>query len=258
MDIMKNGNLYMETEILKTIHTIEIEDMKREFAERNKALTQTVNCFSHDLSAPLKSILGLINVARMDKNAFPENELLNLIECRVQKLESYITDVTNMSRNSTLDIVKGKVYLKEVIDEILGNLDYCENFNRIDFIRRFSDNTIIETDPIRLKIILSNLITNAVKFHVLDGLEKPIVDISFEEKGNENRLTVSDNGRGIKKQNLDKIFDMFYRATTSCEGSGLGLYITKETVKMLSGSIHVESKIYEGTQFIVILPKHAA
>lgn len=255
---MKNRNSELEPEQREAILTCEIEDLNGELIERNKTLSEILICVSHDLSAPLKSILSLINLARMDKNIFPRDELLNHMESRIQKLESFIRDMTNMSRNSRLGIIRTKVYLKEVIDEILGNLDHCENFNKIDFRRRFSGNTIIETDPVRLKIILSNLLTNAVKFHVIDGAADPVVDISFEQRGNENRITISDNGSGIEKQYLARIFDMFYRATSSCEGSGLGLYITKETVEKLKGSISVESKIYKGTRFIVTLPRYVA
>ena len=255
---MINTDFEKESNIIENVFNSDIEEIKREFSERYKELSQIVYTISHDLSSPLKSIRGLLSVAKLEKTPNGKNELLNLMENRVLKLESYIKDVTNLLSNSNLGIIREKVIFKEVVDEILGNLDYCKNFDKINFRRRFSTNAMIVTDPVRLKIILNNLITNAMKFHVLDGYRDPRVDISLEHSGNENRITVSDNGRGIEKKHLDKIFEMFFRGTSSCEGSGLGLYITKETVKKLEGSISVKSKIYEGTHFIVKLPRYAA
>jgi hypothetical protein len=226
--------------------------------ERNRSLDQFVYTVSHDLRAPLKSILGLINIVKMENDLDTKDELIKLMEGRVLNLESYIKDVTSMSQNSRLNIIRKKVSFKEVIDEILGNLDHCENYDRINFRRRFSTNAIIKTDPIRLKIILNNLITNAMKFHAFDGQKDPIVDISFENTGMEHQIMVSDNGKGIEQQYLDRVFEMFFRTSSNCEGSGLGLYITKETVEKLEGSITVVSKIYQGTSFIVKLPRYVA
>lgn len=248
----------LEPELQKEIPIGAILKMNRDLTERNKSLAQFVYAVSHDLRSPLKSILGLINVVKMENDLHTKSKLLNMMEGRVQNLECYIKDVTNMSQNSRLGIIRKKLYFRDVLDEILGNLDHCDNYNKINFRRRFSTNAMIETDPVRLKIILNNLITNAMKFHVFDGRKDPIVDISFEYSGKENRITVSDNGRGIEEQYLDRIFDMFFRSSSICEGSGLGLYITKETVEKLKGTISVKSKIYEGTHFIVILPNFAA
>lgn len=248
----------MDSELLENMLICEIQKTNRDLTERNKSLAQFVYAVSHDLRAPLKSILGLINVVKLESDLHTKSELINLMEGRVHNLESYIKDVTVMAQNSRLGIIRKKVYFREVLDEILGNLDHCENFDKIIFRKRFPSNAMIKTDPIRLKIILNNLITNAMKFHVFDGQKDPVVHISFENTGLENKITVSDNGRGIEQQYLDRIFELFFRTSSICEGSGLGLYITKETVEKLEGSISVESEIYEGTQFIIKLPKYAA
>ena len=248
----------MEPDILENEHSSDIEEIKQEFSERQRELSQLVYAFSHDLHSPLNSMLGLISVAKLDNDLFSKNELMSQMEDRVLKLKSYIKDITTIAQNCHLDISYESVNFKELIDEILCNLNYCDNFDKINFRRRFSDDAMIVTDPVRLKIILNNLLSNALKFQVLDGITDPTVDISLETKKFKNRISVSDNGIGIEKKYHDKIFEMFYRATTSSGGSGLGLYITKKTVERLDGSISVKSKVCKGTQFIVTLPQHAS
>ena len=108
----------------------------------------------------------------------------------------------------------------------------------------------------RLKIIFNNLLSNAIKFHFIGNGEQPFVKIFANEETDKFVFTVADNGTGINPELKDRIFDMFFRATDSVQGSGLGLYILRETVHKLNGEVKVESQVGVGTTFIVVLPKH--
>src|SRR5690606_33236521 len=108
-------------------------------------------------------------------------------------------------------------------------------------------------DSRRLKIILRNLISNAIKYHNLRK-DDPYVEVKVDYNDNQVTIKVIDNGSGIAEHHLGNIFKMFYRANENIKGSGLGLYIVHETVDKLGGEISVSSKIDEGTTFTVSLP----
>ena len=109
------------------------------------------------------------------------------------------------------------------------------------------------TDKTRLKVILNNLISNAIKYHHHDQSD-PWIKVRMLNGNKTLSIIVSDNGPGINVEHQAKIFDMFYRGTERSKGSGLGLYIVKETIAKMNGSINVESVEGQGTSFFVKIP----
>jgi signal transduction histidine kinase len=112
---------------------------------------------------------------------------------------------------------------------------------------------LFSTDPWRLEVILSNLIGNAMKYGD-PKKEGQLVRTSARMKNSKLMMVVEDNGIGIDHFHLDKIYDMFYRASEDSQGSGLGLYIVRETVNLLGGTIDIESEKYIGTKVKVMVP----
>jgi signal transduction histidine kinase len=106
---------------------------------------------------------------------------------------------------------------------------------------------ILYSDNARLEIVLQNLVSNAIKYRNPDTDSR--LNILIENDANQAIITFSDNGKGIKPEYLNKIFDMFYRASEDSYGSGLGLYITKQIAEKLGGSISVNSEFGVGTTF---------
>ena len=137
--------------------------------------------------------------------------------------------------------------------EIWDNLKYSADALEIKFHVDIPDSLVIETDPNRLKIVLSNLISNSVRYHDSSKEEK-FIRLNHQKNGNVFYLKVEDNGQGISPEYQAKIFDMFFRANEHSSGSGLGLYIVKETIANLSGSIHLDSAPLVGSTFTVRLP----
>jgi hypothetical protein len=111
----------------------------------------------------------------------------------------------------------------------------------------------VRTDPSRLRVILNNLISNSIKYSDPDKNEL-IITISASVSEDHFTFSVEDNGLGIAEDQKGKIFNMFYRASENAVGSGLGLYIVKESLERLNGSIRLESKVGRGSIFIVTLP----
>ncbi len=230
-----------------------LQAQNKELDQTNKELDRFVYSVSHDLSAPLKSIHGLVNISRMDPDPRDTIKYLNHIESSVIKLEAFISEILDYSRNKRQDIVVEQIKLRELCNEILENLKYSTDFSKIQVDLSALEQAEIRQDKIRLKIILNNLLTNAVKFQKrLEG-HCPFIKISSHKDGEDVLIEIEDNGEGIKPELQPKIFDMFYRANEHSYGSGLGLYIAKEAANRIHGNIFVRSEYGKGSTFIVEL-----
>jgi len=235
--------------------TQELKLSNEELSIRNAELDKFVYSASHDLSAPLKSILGLIMVAKMEKPSEQMVHYLTMMESSVGKLELFIRDVVNYSRNARLPVEKKAISFTPFIQSIWNEHQFSISAKKIRLEIEDGLQNVFYADEVRLRIVFNNLISNAIKFHYVEHREDPVVRISAKEKGTGYEFSVEDNGRGIHQEMKDKIFEMFFRANDSIPGSGLGLYILKETILKLGGSVRVESELGTGCKFIIHLPK---
>ncbi len=235
--------------------TQELKLSNEELSQRNNELDRFVYSASHDLSAPLKSILGLIAVARMDNLSQQTGQYLNMMEISVRKLESFINDVVNYSRNARLEVNYQHIPFNDFIHSIWSVYQYLPQSKKIRLEIRNEMKEELYSDEVRLKIIFNNLISNGIKFHLSDRREDAYILITASDTASHIKFVVEDNGQGIAEELKSRIFDMFFRATQNTPGSGLGLYILKETVLKMNGTVTVESKLGEGTRFTLQLPK---
>jgi len=226
----------------------------QELDHTNKELDRFVYSVSHDLSAPLKSIQGLVMIGRLDKSTANKNDYLERINQSVLKLDSFIKEILDYSRNERIAIQKEKNDLSDLCLEVLENLKYTENFSTIRFDLDHIKEVTINTDRLRLKIILTNLFSNVIKFQKKRDGEPSFAKVLTKKEGKKQQILVVDNGIGIEQEYLPRIFDMFYRATFDSDGSGLGLYIAKEAAEKIGGRILVQSEFEKGSTFIVELP----
>lgn len=237
----------------------ELMNKERAVTEKNKQLTKVnqeldrfVYSVSHDLRSPLSSIMGVINLTKYARTKEELVELVQLIEGRVKAQEKFINEIISYSRNSRTRVERVRVSLTEVVNEVLESLRYLPGVEGITFRIEDNDKLQLLVDRTRLKIILLNLISNAIKYQDAAKPDKSIV-VSLKEEKRYIAIHVKDNGVGIAEEHLHKIFDMFYRASETSTGSGLGLYIAQEAVDKLGGTLSVKSKPGEGTTFIVRL-----
>ncbi|HSD07068.1 PAS domain-containing sensor histidine kinase, partial [Flavobacterium sp.] len=238
------------------------EELLRSNAELQKAnseLDRFVYSASHDLRAPLKSILGLVAITKEIAN--PQEE--ELIDCLVMlnnsvlKLDNFIDDILSYSRNSRMEIDKDIIDFEELIGKIRESYQYVEGVKDFDVQVTTCANTVFIGDAKRISVILNNIITNAFKYRDKTK-EKSYLKVHFTSKGASIVIRFEDNGIGIADKDKEKIFNMFYRATMLSTGSGLGLYIVKETVDKLGGTINVESELGKGTVFAIEIPNQIA
>ena len=224
-----------------------------ELQKVNEALDRFVYSVSHDLRSPLSSILGLINLANLTKDPEELNQIIKMIQGRVMAQDNFIREIIDYSRNARTETVAESIDLKKLVDEVIENLKFDGLADKIEFRRQIPEDFVLVSDKIRLTVILSNLIGNAIKYHDLNK-EKPFIEIGYEPE--ECCLYIEDNGTGVKAEHQQKIFNMFYRGSDRVTGSGLGLFITKEAVAKLGGSIGLRSVYGEGSTFKVIFPRN--
>jgi len=235
--------------------TAEVQLMEQnvELKKTNAELDRFVYSVSHDLRSPLSSILGLINLFRLEKPQGESKIYLDKIEESINKLDRSIIKIVQYSRNSRLPVQHEEIDFEEVVKSAIEQHRYMDRQHRIEFITTIGGGMPFSSDRERLQVILNNLVANSIKYQ-RPHCEKPFVRVEVQVSPDKAKVSVSDNGEGIEEEQQEHIFGMFYRGTTSSDGSGLGLYIVKETLHNLGGTIAVRSKLNEGTTFTVEIP----
>jgi PAS domain S-box-containing protein len=242
------------------IHAVKRAELKlkkqyEELQKTNHELDRFVYSVSHDLRAPLASILGLINVAELDndKPSVAQRNYLGMIRNSVNRLDGFIRDILDYSRNSRVDVKTEKIDFNEIITEVQGKLKLVNSADRLITNLEINDQVDFYSDCARIEIIFSNLISNAIKYQDFQK-EKSYVTVQIITSNEKARIRFSDNGIGIEEHHLDHIFSMFYRASENATGSGIGLYIAREAVTKLKGTIRVQSVFGASTTFDIEIP----
>jgi PAS domain S-box-containing protein len=222
----------------------------------NKELDTFVYRISHDLRTPVLSMMGLLDLIKEANNnvLFDDNqEYINLMSDSANRLDKTIQEILYFSRNSKLELQIQPIDIQKLINEIYADLKYVNN-REITFETNFNNIHFIDSDKTRLEIVLKNILSNSVKYFN-PNTDSPLISFNISENTTKYIITITDNGIGIEKQYLDKIFEMFFRATSNAFGTGLGLFLVKETIEKLKGNINVNSQLNVGTKFIITLPK---
>jgi signal transduction histidine kinase len=226
-------------------------DKNDQLQKANAELDRFVYSASHDLRAPLSSLLGLIEVAKLDHASV--DRYLDMMKTKIHDLEDFIKEIISYSRNARVEVKRQPVNLKQTVEEVTEALTFSVGNPNICIENVVPTDMVLQTDGLRLKIVLSNLIDNSLKYRD-ERKEKPFIRIEAAERDGVKVIIVKDNGVGIDQLYLDKIFQMFFRASEHSKGSGLGLYIVKEALNKINGSIQVESSLGSGTTFMVRIP----
>jgi two-component system, sensor histidine kinase and response regulator len=236
--------------------SVELESKVTELTSAYKELDNFAYSVSHDLKGPLMSIMGAMNIVNntTDKNDETVLLMLDLIEKASAQLNEFIENMHVYYKNKRGQLLIDNIDLEEIKREIevLHGLKCLQEHISLN-ISIQGNRGYFRTDATKVKVIVNNLVSNALKYQRPEETDKQ-VNIEFSVNGEELVIMVSDNGMGIEDQFVRNIFDLFFRATTEASGSGFGLYNVKEIVTLLGGTINVESKLNFGSTFTVKLP----
>jgi PAS domain S-box-containing protein len=228
--------------------------------ERHEALMKTnaeldrfVYSASHDLRAPIASLLGLIEVAKLETDIGNIDHLLDLQKKSLLRLDSFIRDIVDYSRNERLQVDVEIIHFEQMIHATFEQLNFMDNVDRIKKVIQVKTSSDFYSARLRIDILLNNLISNAIKYADLKK-EQPLLEVDVEVDSQKATIKVRDNGEGILPEAKSQIFNMFFRASAKGSGSGLGLYIVKEAVQKIGGTIDVTSDYGQGTEFTIEIP----
>jgi signal transduction histidine kinase len=229
-----------------------LQQQFEELQKTNHELDSFVYSVSHDLRAPLSTILGLINIAEKDEQPANWPTYLQHIRNSINRLDNFIKEILTYSRNTRTHVESEPIDIALLVSEARNNTIPIDS--NVLFKEKFDpDHQIFSSDRKRLLVILNNLLSNAYKFRN-ERKPKCYINVDCHRDQKHLVLRVTDNGIGIESKHLPNVFEIFYRATDRNPGSGLGLYIAKETVSKLGGTIHIESEAGEFTRVTVRLP----
>lgn len=227
--------------------------LNHELRKINNELDKFVYSVSHDLRSPLLSIKGILQLIPVkDHISKVTVKYLQMVEKSVNRLDQTIQEILDYSRNARLELKLSDFSLVHLIEGIFADLRYA-NESLVSFSLDISGNTAIHSDHYRLDTLLKNIIGNAAKYHN-PNIKEHWVKVTVTSSNNLHIIRVSDNGTGITENSLPKIFDMFYRGSSFVSGTGLGLYICKEIIGRLEGTIEVESTPGIGSTFTITIP----
>ena len=213
---------------------------------------------SHELRTPLTSIIAFAETLQESALDDPENSsrFLSIIHKNATRMHNLIDDILELSAieagNVAVEI--RSVRLHSLVAEIISALAASASARAVTVHNEVDVNAIVRADARRLEQMLTNLISNAIKFNRAGGS----VTIRHESEGTRDRIKVTDTGEGIPSEHLPRIFERFYRVDRARSyemgGTGLGLAIVKHLARAHSGEVSVYSKLDEGTTFTIELP----
>jgi hypothetical protein len=232
-----------------------LRKQNEELVKINKELDSFVYSVSHNLRAPLMSVLGLINLVQLENKNGDQalNNYFEMMQHSIHKLDETLKEILDYSRNARSTLTIAEVDIVRMLEEAFERMKFMEGSDNIEKTIEVGDNQPFFTDTYRLSVIINNLVSNAIKYRDIKKSDNRLV-VRADVSEHELNLSFTDNGIGIESEYVPRIFEMFYRATERSEGAGLGLYIVRETVEKLHGSITVKSEMGKGTTFRVTLP----
>jgi PAS domain S-box-containing protein len=233
----------------------ELNQKYEELKKTNTELDRFVYSTSHDLRSPLTSLLGLISIVNDNLPEHDEEQKLRveMMKRSVKKLDSFIGDILDYSRNNRMELEIEEISFENMLRETCDRHKYMLGSTSSEMKISVMQHDKFYSDSRRLNLIFNNLISNALKYQ--DKSKKhSFVSVSVATTPKNASISIEDNGIGIDTKDHQKIFEMFYRATKTSTGSGLGLYIVKEAVDKLNGKIRIESEQGKGSKFIVDIP----
>jgi two-component system CheB/CheR fusion protein len=250
-DNKSNGAIITFNDITTLKKTQQELDKKNENLLRiNADLDNFVNTASHDLLGPLGNIELSIGVMNEIKVVDPDlNRFLSIINISIKKFRALINDIAIIAKIESDMKAMEKVDLEEILNNIEWSLEDKIKTAKAVIYKDLEVKEILFSKK-NIRSILYNLISISIKF---TRDEQPVIHIHTKKEGDNIVLSVRDNGIGIAKENLDKIFDMYGRLHQEIEGHGIGLYLAKKIVDAAHGNIVVESEVGNGSKFSIYL-----
>ena len=232
------------------------EEAKKRTEEIMESRHKLLLSVSHDIKSPLSSIMGYLELMGMDSCDQEEKRVIVSMKNSADHILSLLTNLLNFSKldQGKESLITSEFSIKKLCDDLSEMFAPLAKNKHLNFIydNELEDGTFIKSDALKIKQILSNILSNAIKY-TNEG------NINFNVFKNESQLIfkISDEGIGIPQDKLDEIFKPFSRIDNNeslIEGSGFGLFVVNGLIDLLNGEINVSSELDKGSEFIIKLP----
>lgn len=235
-----------------------INNMAREIGETERMKNEFISTVSHELRTPLTAIKGWGETIRSAKDSDDEiiDKGINVIVNESERLTDLVEELLDFSRmeSGKMTLKTARIDIVKELSEVLEVFRERSEREGIDLVIDIPQNTInINGDKNRLKQAFVNIIDNSFKYNKKGGFVK----VGLECTDKSVKISISDNGCGISKNDLPRVREKFYKANKSVRGSGIGLAVTDEIIKLHGGEMIIESKIGVGTATALVLPRNS-
>jgi len=230
---------------------VKIEDRTSELKQAYKELDTFFYRASHDFRRPITTFMGLAGVAKITVKDPVSLELFEKVNETAASLDKMLHKLQSISDVGSQQMVFKEVFLKELIEEVLDGFTKIIQQKKIAISLDINEQTFLVSYPAMVRIIIENIIENAIHFAGFDG---PFVAIKAFVSKDLAVIEVLDNGQGIMEEYKSRIFEMYFRANEHSKGNGLGLYIARKAAEKLGGRIYFNSKYGSGSSFTIELP----
>jgi len=234
----------------------ELLEVNHRLQRSNEQKNKIIALISHDLRSPLNSILSILEFMQAgeldeDEREVVQNELLTMTSNTKRMLDNILEWASSEIQEKEIHITQSDI--KSACENVLAIYEILASNKNIRFITKYKDNPVIKTDMGRVILIVRNLVQNAIKFTPKGG------EISFvvQQLGDEVQISISDTGIGFSKENLENVFLLDIKPTYGTEkekGTGLGLYLSRESAKKINADISIQSEEGRGSTFTLTLP----
>lgn len=256
--LIKEADQIILTGIIEDISDLvsiesELSNMKHNYQKVKYELDRFIYSASHDIRSPLSSILGLINIMKLDNVDEKMQKYIELMDVSARRLNRFICELTTFAENAQRVVNVKQIDLEMILSEVVGKLKDHPSMESVKISYESDCNAIFSSDPFRIRLVLNQVIKNSLDYYD-QNKSAPMISIQLRGTSQNVIIEVLDNGIGISKSHIGNVFDMFYRGTSLSKGSGLGLYVTHEAVTVLGGVISIHSEYGVGTSVKIELP----
>ncbi len=242
---------------------IDILNIEKNSAEKMAAIKQDFLAnMSHEIRSPINSILGICYLLQQQSLNIIQNDYVDRLKRSGENLLGIINDVLDISKieSGKMVLILQPFSLNTLLQDILNNNEPRALEKQLNFSinKKYKDDLILNGDIVRLQQVITNLISNAIKFTEKGNVSLHITPTESSNNKIEIQFIVTDTGIGIQKDKIDKIFERYEQATAAIKntfgGTGLGLSISKKIIELMNGTIEIKSKLEKGSKFIVTIP----
>lgn len=245
-----------EKEMLKDKMNKELEEKVKERTKELEYKNQQLDLFiykaSHDIKGPLKSILGLTRLGKVDITDEKALEYIRHVEKSTLRLDFLVHDLLEVSKLKQARVSLQKIDFHEMIHDIKESLQHLDGFHQFDIVLDIKQNQDFFQDKTMVYSVFQNIIENAFKYRDTKK-ESSYIKIKIDINNKRTVIDFNDNGIGIEPDLVDRVFDMFFQANDLFQGSGLGLYLVRLAIEKIGGRIKVDSVLGKGTHFHVVI-----